>query len=1748
MEETNSELVTSPPGPGAGKSKLDTLSKEDLIKFSKKQMAILQKMKSKCTDLEKEVDMLKAKTNSSTDDSVVQELTERMDAVLLEKAETQQSLVLLRKDNEKAKQQAQDALDKVARLQELLEQTSTDHLREMEDLKQTMDVSHAKYKEEVETLRTLLKEKGEKEQAEEQKQQEAVRELKARLESVGRSYEDQLSGLRCELETAGEERRAEEERLQEDRQTVLSRCQAEAQSLRDEADRMRSAHEEEVRELTEQLEASAADFEMERERLLLLQDELTEQLALKDSFLQDVQEEEEEPGKAGEGRQEGTGSPGVPDASDSEDRDHEEGRLRLVLEDLQSQNSMLQEELTYLGNVKAGLEAELLQAKEEFQLEKEELEFKINELQMCREDGEGAGAKSSGQPQVPAQRQEQTQALKELDGATVAELDKDVLLKAREEEEKEKMTQEVGELRERCDRLSAERDAAMGEYEATKEILRNLESELGERTGEFVKQYNAMKEQSASAVQELQEKLRTSHRESDGLREQFRGLDLAVEEEQTKERALEELRASLAALQEKNQDILSLLQQKESTVQELEEQLTALASEKQASQSALEGALEEVEKAREQWREEQDKTSQLGLELAVEEEQTKERATEELRASLAALQEKNQDILSLLQQKESTVQELEEQLTALASEKQASQSALEGALEEVEKAQEQWRAEQDKTSQLELSLHGLAQGNAESQRKLEESAAALEERERAGRQAEARLEDVAADREQQVSELRALREEVAELRRREELLRADAGGFVEERARLEERLRSLSDERDGLRVEAEATRGQLCDVRGRVLELLGSGAAAGDDQTDGETECSKVPALVETLVAAALQEKQTLLLQSQERAAQLTEDVERAKDQSDQQGAEFQARVDELGQERALLQGSLDEVLADTQALQGDLAEMKAANDKIRSENQELHIQLAAVAERLQDRESEGPSGEREESLDQSRDEREDLRQLLAEKEALLSKLQEEIALLQETKDKSASEESSVTDLTEKLAALQKQSKEKDEKMNKIKAVAVKAKKELDGSRKEVQCLKEEVEALKVQREKVSSSMKDIIVGAEGYKNLLADYDRQTEQLDKERERAEGGERQIADLTKRLQAVVLQHEQLSSEREDLAARVDTLHTTVRQLEAQALEMQKLKSALERDLEGEKLLKEQKMKDHSAAVREADELQAQLRKQKQQLQQTAQELEQLRKDAQQNSLMDMEMADYERLVKELNQKLSDREGRVEELGAEIQTQRQRREALREEIESLKSLADQGEERTSKMKQLLVKTRKELADAKKQEAAQMVLQASLKGELEAHQQQLEDYKIQCCNLTDEQHRLQEQLRTLTEQHQRTASSFQHRLSTLQEESGTAKAELASTAAEFENYKVRVHNVLKQQKSKSAAQSDGDVTKQEREHMESLLEQLKGRLQDTQQSLQTSCAELQQLQAEHDTLLERHNKILQETVVKEAELRERLITLQSENMALKTEHTQTVNQLTDQADGLRGSFREQVRHLQDEHRSTVETLQQQMSRLENQLYQLQRESNMSSVTPAQQARKTLPDRKPADLPLFELQSMAREEGEGMETTETESVSSTGTPLPSLEQLLTSPDPKQEPFVWQVEPSKEELAQKLSTAARSMEHMNGLLHETEATNAVLMEQITLLKSEVRRLERNQEREKSVANLEYLKNVLLQFIFLKCGSERQALLPVIHTMLQLSPEEKSRLAAIAQGEEDVAVGARGSGWTSYLHSWSGIR
>lgn len=356
MEDTSPESMVSPAGQSSGKSKLDTLSKEDLIKFAKKQMVAMQKIKSKCTDLEKEMEELKHAQSGTADSCVIQELRERMDAVLQEKAESHQSLVLLRRQHEELQKQAQETMSRLAALQEEL------------DFKN-------------------------KECTEMQKH---TAELTADFKTTCAQYESRISQTEEELAEAKRQWMAATEDLKASQQTSLTESQQEMENLQGEIQRLNRQYEEDVRFLEEQLELNAADFERERERLLLLQDELSEQLALKEGFLQDVQEEEEDTSRAG---------PPKPSPSDEtpDDSSHEDSSMKLALDDLQARNMMLQEELVFLRNVKRELESELKQVREEFTVEKEELEFRIDELQMNRgeerssisEESHSAGRKQS---------------------------------------------------------------------------------------------------------------------------------------------------------------------------------------------------------------------------------------------------------------------------------------------------------------------------------------------------------------------------------------------------------------------------------------------------------------------------------------------------------------------------------------------------------------------------------------------------------------------------------------------------------------------------------------------------------------------------------------------------------------------------------------------------------------------------------------------------------------------------------------------------------------------------------------------------------------------------------------------------------------------------------------------------------------------------------------------------------------------------------------------------------------------------------------------------------------------------------------------------------------------------------------------------------------------------------------------------------------------------------------------------------
>jgi hypothetical protein len=88
-------------------------------------------------------------------------------------------------------------------------------------------------------------------------------------------------------------------------------------------------------------------------------------------------------------------------------------------------------------------------------------------------------------------------------------------------------------------------------------------------------------------------------------------------------------------------------------------------------------------------------------------------------------------------------------------------------------------------------------------------------------------------------------------------------------------------------------------------------------------------------------------------------------------------------------------------------------------------------------------------------------------------------------------------------------------------------------------------------------------------------------------------------------------------------------------------------------------------------------------------------------------------------------------------------------------------------------------------------------------------------------------------------------------------------------------------------------------------------------------------------------------------------------------------------------------------------------------------------------------------------------------------------------------------------------------------------------------------------------DRAESISNLEYLKNIVLKFFILKSSHERLQLVPVLVTMLKLSPDEQTKLIRVAQqtaSSDDISINnesntqqntnPNSSSWSSYLSMW----
>ncbi|GAB6020179.1 GRIP and coiled-coil domain-containing protein 2 [Chamberlinius hualienensis] len=572
------------------------------------------------------------------------------------------------------------------------------------------------------------------------------------------------------------------------------------------------------------------------------------------------------------------------------------------------------------------------------------------------------------------------------------------------------------------------------------------------------------------------------------------------------------------------------------------------------------------------------------------------------------------------------------------------------------------------------------------------------------------------------------------------------------------------------------------------------------------------------------------------------------------------------------------------------------------------------------------------------------------------------------------------------------------------------------------------------------------------------------------------------------------------------------------------------------------------KDRLATENSNKSLQSQLASEKEKLKNTNLKLDQALKEANKSNLISLEIADYEKLVGELNKQIENKDLERNKLVFEIDAQKQATKALEIEIKELEMQNKQSEERAEQLKSFTGKLKEDISSLRNEEREWKTKESFKIAQQEAASQEIESYKIQLSELVNENGNIRESNRVLQEAYQKVLRSSESRVASLTKELQTVKEEFSSCQSEYENYKIRVHSVFKQQKKNAVTGADENVKSEEaleeKSRLGKMTEMLQTRVHELVAQLNVTNSELESLQEEHQTFLQRHNKLLANFTEQESSWKQRFEVLQKEMQSRQQELLQVKQTEKQQQMTLSISMKQQMEALEKTHLQKVEDLQTKLDLAQDEISRLQREMIESRSSATSTVREE-------DAPI-DVINTERQEGEGSESTDTvfgasykmgsANFSANSSFLP-LDQLLNQDEKASVHSNTSVEIEK--LENQLSVGIKKIDHLTEILNESEAANARLTEQTRVLKEEIRRLERNQEREQHLANLEYTKNVVMKFLSLPKCDERERLVPVLAKLLQLSPDEERQVLNVASSLlETNPAGA--SGWSSYLPKWPG--
>ncbi|CAH0557109.1 unnamed protein product [Brassicogethes aeneus] len=582
-------------------------------------------------------------------------------------------------------------------------------------------------------------------------------------------------------------------------------------------------------------------------------------------------------------------------------------------------------------------------------------------------------------------------------------------------------------------------------------------------------------------------------------------------------------------------------------------------------------------------------------------------------------------------------------------------------------------------------------------------------------------------------------------------------------------------------------------------------------------------------------------------------------------------------------------------------------------------------------------------------------------------------------------------------------------------------------------------------------------------------------------------------------------EEISKDKQQLVTNEETISKLKQELEQLKNEKQSTETwkkqvsakiqLLRKELEANTLLK----KDFEARISrlnsDLDAKEQQLKSEMENHSKTKNLLDQSSNECKKNSVLNLEMQDYERSTKELAQKIEKKDELITKLKSQVESQKTTLSALREQHKMLEEKLQSGETTLTSASSEINSYRKKISELENTVQIKEDKIHSTTDLLESVRSENEELSTELSKVIAEH---QKAINSVKSEKDHLRSQVLGLQQSLRQTQGTLKLkedELESVISEYEGYKVRAQSVLRQNQTR-------DVGLEEKLNEE--VTTLK-----SQNDLLNS--RLKKLQDNKTDLEKRNEKILsdKEEVLKKFEessaevedLKNQFAQLSNKHQKALNEHAETVRSLKVHAETLSQCYRQQISEQESRHNREIIELQSKLDK---------------APTPNGDPMLPYPPTTP------------REEGEGSESIESLANAGIQQPVP-LERLLGADTDRE----------VHSLRKNLTDQESKVVYLTALLADTEQDLAKHVQMNKMLKEEIRRQQRSVEREKHAENLEYLKNVVFKFVTLNSGDERTRLIPVLNTILKLSPEETQKLSLVAKGDPGLR------GWSNYLPTWS---